>query len=110
MQSQAAAHILLALFSLLTLVSVAHAECTWALWAYQTNRVGVDVVRDLLRVLTTQDECRAHGAGWAEKMREQFAANRNDPASKDLSWSWNCTSIPEPLMKDTSRHPVAVPR
>ena len=103
------ARILLALFSLLTLVSVAHAECTWALWAYQTNRAGVDVGRDLLRVFTTQDECRAHGAGWAEKMHE-LAAIRNDPASKNLAWSWNCTSIPEPLMKDTPRHPVAVPR
>ena len=88
---------------LLVFAAPAHAECRWALWAHQTNRVGVEVVRDLQAVFPTRDKCLAFGAGWAEKMQER---HRSDLASKDLAWSWSCTSIPEPLMKDTPRHPV----
>jgi len=96
--------ILLTTLCLLAVATSASAECAWALWAYQTNRVGMDVVRDLQRVFATRDECRAFGAGWAEKMQDSPILH--DPASRDLAWSWSCTSIPEPLMKDTPRHPV----
>jgi hypothetical protein len=99
---------------LLAFATSAHAECAWALWAYQTNRAGVDVIRNLQRVFTTRDECRAHGAGWAEKMREFAAARSDDPVTPKglgLTWSWNCNRIPEGLYEeDKSRHPVGVPR
>jgi hypothetical protein len=49
--------IVLVTFCLLALAPSASADCRWALWAYQTNRVGFDLV------LAT--ERRVHPAGFA---------------------------------------------
>jgi hypothetical protein len=92
--------ILLALLCLLAFATSTLAECSWALWAYQTNAVGVDVIRDLQKVFMTREECLAFGAGWAERMQPSA---RSDP--KGLTWSWSCTTIPETLTNET-RHPV----
>jgi hypothetical protein len=95
--------ILITLACLFAFATSASAECGWALWAYQTNSVGFDVIRDLQAAFSTLEECLAFGAGWAEKMQQR---TRNDPASKALTWSWSCASIPETLMENTPRHPV----
>ena len=86
---------------LLALATSASAECAWALWAYGTTRSGEDFVRDLQRVFHTHDECLAFGGGWAEKMQD-----RKNLTSQPLTWSWSCTSIPEPLMEKGPRHPI----